>query len=60
MRPVQKVERSNTHPVKNADAEWYDTKRRREREVSYDGMLDGGVQVDVLKIFYYPKEKISD
>lgn len=60
MRPVQKVERSKPHPVKNADAEWYDAKRRRRREVSYDSLIDGGAQVDFLKKFYFPDEKTPD
>lgn len=56
MRPVQKAERKAEHPVMNADAEWYDGKKRREREISYEGFNERGGRVDNDGKIYLPKE----
>ncbi|MBE1443897.1 hypothetical protein [Paenibacillus sp. OAS669] len=58
MRPEQRVEQSKEYPVKNADAEWYDGNKRRNREISYEGFEEGGGSVDIDKKVYLPKEVV--
>lgn len=56
MRPAQGTEFRAEYPVKNADAEWYDSKKRSKREISYEAFTDGGGQVDIDRRAYIPKE----
>ncbi|SFS76207.1 hypothetical protein [Paenibacillus sp. 453mf] len=48
------------HPVKNADAAYYDDHVRSKKVISLDALLDGGVQIDgYTGQVYYPKENLE-
>lgn len=59
MRPVQVEERRRDYPVKNADAELYDRRKRKKREISYDSFEESGGQIDADRRVYIPDTRSS-
>ncbi|MDQ0492276.1 hypothetical protein [Paenibacillus brasilensis] len=54
------TERTASHPVKNADAEFYREQQRKKREISLEAFIEGGGQVDLTGQIYLPREDVTN
>ncbi|WP_025717899.1 hypothetical protein [Paenibacillus sp. 1-18] len=53
------AERTASHPVKNADAEFYREQQRKKHEISLEAFIEGGGQVDLTGQIYLPREDVT-